>query len=60
MREEYIKHISLEQHNVPVLTTTWMAEADIAEDLIAMHNNICDGELFARKRAYPSGNRLIV
>uniref|UniRef100_A0A1Y9IW53 Uncharacterized protein n=1 Tax=Anopheles minimus TaxID=112268 RepID=A0A1Y9IW53_9DIPT len=42
LREEYIKHISLEQHNVPVLTTTWMAEADIAEDLIAMHNNICD------------------
>ncbi|XP_050076943.1 uncharacterized protein LOC126564071 [Anopheles maculipalpis] len=42
LREEYIKHISLEQHNVPVLTTTWMAESDIAEDLIAMHNNICD------------------
>ncbi|XP_049283843.1 uncharacterized protein LOC125764057 [Anopheles funestus] len=42
LREEYIKHISLEQHNVPVLTTTWMAEADIAEDLITMHNNICD------------------
>uniref|UniRef100_A0A182QPP0 Uncharacterized protein n=1 Tax=Anopheles farauti TaxID=69004 RepID=A0A182QPP0_9DIPT len=42
LREEYIKHISLEQHNVPVLTTTWMAESDIAEDLIALHNNICD------------------
>ncbi|XP_058177525.1 uncharacterized protein LOC131293464 [Anopheles ziemanni] len=42
LREEYIKHISLEQPNLPVLSTTWMAEADIAEDLIALHNNICD------------------
>ncbi|KFB45239.1 hypothetical protein ZHAS_00013076 [Anopheles sinensis] len=42
LREEYIKHISLEQPNMPVLSTTWMAEANIAEDLIALHNNICD------------------
>ncbi|XP_053675399.1 uncharacterized protein LOC128725663 [Anopheles nili] len=42
LRQEYIKNITLEQHNVPVLSTTWMAETDIAEDLIAMHNNICD------------------
>ncbi|XP_058058681.1 uncharacterized protein LOC131209598 [Anopheles bellator] len=42
LREEYIKDVTMEQDNVPVLSTTWMAEADIAEDLIGMYNNICD------------------
>uniref|UniRef100_A0A2M4BE77 Uncharacterized protein n=1 Tax=Anopheles marajoara TaxID=58244 RepID=A0A2M4BE77_9DIPT len=42
LREEYIKDVAMEQCNVSLLSTTWMAEAEIAEDLIAMHNNVCD------------------
>ncbi|XP_050100544.1 uncharacterized protein LOC126581122 [Anopheles aquasalis] len=42
LREEYIKDVTMEQCNVNLLSTTWMAEAEIAEDLIAMHNNVCD------------------
>lgn len=44
LREEYIKDVTMEQCNVNLLSTTWMAEAEIAEDLIAMHNNVCDGK----------------
>lgn len=42
LREEYIKDVSMEQSNIPVLTTSWMAESAIAEDLIELYNNICD------------------
>uniref|UniRef100_A0A2M4AH81 Uncharacterized protein n=1 Tax=Anopheles triannulatus TaxID=58253 RepID=A0A2M4AH81_9DIPT len=42
LREEYIKDVTMEQCNVKLLSTTWMAEAEIAEDLIGMHNNVCD------------------
>lgn len=44
LREEYIKDVTMEQCNVNLLSTTWMAEAEIAEDLIGMHNNVCDGK----------------
>ncbi|XP_049531749.1 uncharacterized protein LOC125949095 [Anopheles darlingi] len=42
LREEYIKDVTMEQCNVSLLSTTWMAETEIAEDLIGMHNNVCD------------------
>ncbi|XP_065094029.1 uncharacterized protein Saf6 [Ochlerotatus camptorhynchus] len=42
LREEYIKDVTMEQSNIPVLTTSWMAESAIAEDLIELYNNVCD------------------
>ncbi|XP_055642282.1 uncharacterized protein LOC129779052 [Toxorhynchites rutilus septentrionalis] len=42
LREEYIKDVTMEQSNIPVLTTSWMAESSIAEDLIELYNNVCD------------------
>ncbi|XP_053694913.1 uncharacterized protein LOC128742540 [Sabethes cyaneus] len=42
LREEYIKDVTIEQSNIPVLTTTWMAESAIAEDLLELYNNVCD------------------
>uniref|UniRef100_A0A1Q3FAV6 Uncharacterized protein n=1 Tax=Culex tarsalis TaxID=7177 RepID=A0A1Q3FAV6_CULTA len=42
LREEYIKDVTMEQSNIPVLTTSWMAESAIAEDLIELYNQVCD------------------
>lgn len=42
LREEYIKDVTMEQSNIPVLSTSWMAESAIAEDLIELYNNVCD------------------
>ncbi|XP_055591721.1 uncharacterized protein LOC129743658 [Uranotaenia lowii] len=42
LREEYIKDVTMEQSNIPVLTTSWMSESAIAEDLVELYNNLCD------------------
>lgn len=52
LREEYIKDVTMEQSNIPVLTTSWMAESALAEDLIELYNNICDAVYIGDEQSF--------